>query len=137
VSLSEREQMKLVEAARVVLQHAYVPYSQFPVGAAVLATDGRVFVGTNVENASYGLTMCAERVALFSAISAGATALQAIAVTAEKKKPVSPCGACRQVMAELLSEGAEVFLDTGDRPLIVQMSDLLPGAFSGADLPTG
>ena len=95
-------------AAREAMTHAYAPYSKFPVGVAGLVDDGRVVTGCNVENASYGLCNCAERTALFSAIAAGAPALgiERIAVVADTADPVSPCGACRQVMLEL--GGAEL-----------------------------
>jgi cytidine deaminase len=93
----------LVRSALEAREHAYAPYSGFQVGAAVLSADGRIFRGCNVENASYGLTICAERTALFCAIAAGCRPgeLQALAVVADTATPVSPCGACRQVMVEL------------------------------------
>jgi homotetrameric cytidine deaminase len=121
----------LIEKARECLSNAYAPYSGFPVGAAVVDNYGRIFSGANVENASYGLTICAERVAIFSAIAAGATRIKAIAVTAEKLKPVTPCGACRQIMAEFCEAGTPVFLEAG-RGEILQRSvgELLPEAFA-------
>lgn len=90
----------LVEAAWLVREQAYAPYSQFAVGAALLTADGRVFTGCNVENISYGLSQCAERVAMGTAVAAGARDFLAIAVVADTGVPVSPCGACRQVLAE-------------------------------------
>lgn len=90
----------LVELAWKTRLNAHAPYSRFQVGAALLASDGRVFTGCNVENLSYGLTMCAERVAIGAAVAAGVTRFEAVAVVAETGVPISPCGACRQVLAE-------------------------------------
>ncbi len=90
----------LVEAAWQARDRAYAPYSNFHVGAALLAADGRIFAGCNVENISYGLTNCAERVAIGAAIAAGTREFLAIAVVADTGVPISPCGACRQVLAE-------------------------------------
>ena len=123
----------LLRAAREVRNRAYAPYSNFQVGAAVLTRDGRVFTGCNIENASYGLCNCAERTAMFSAVAAGARRgeLTHIAVIADCAEPVSPCGACRQVMIEL--GGAQlVVIRANLHDQIVQTTarDLLPGAFS-------
>jgi len=93
------ERGHLVKAAWQVCDRAYAPYSNFLVGDALLATDGRVFVGCNVENLSYSLTTCAERVALGAAVASGAQTFLAVAVVAETGVPISPCGACRQVGA--------------------------------------
>jgi cytidine deaminase len=90
----------LITAAATVRLQAYAPYSNFQVGAALLAKDGRVFCGCNVENLSYGLTVCAERNALFAAVSAGVREFECMAIVADTREPVSACGACRQVMAE-------------------------------------
>ncbi len=92
--------VELVAAAWAARDLAHAPYSNFQVGAALMATDGRVFTGCNVENLSFGLTICAERVAIGSAIAAGAREFRALAVVADTQEPISPCGACRQVMAE-------------------------------------
>jgi len=91
---------ELVRRAREVQRHAYCPYSKFPVGAALEAADGRVFVGTNVESASFGLTICAERMALGAAVAAGARVFTRLAVATDVDPPASPCGACRQLLAE-------------------------------------
>jgi len=91
---------ELVRRARAVLEHAHAPYSGFRVGAAIEAADGRMFVGTNVESASYGLTICAERMALGAAVAAGAQRLTRVVVVTEVDPPAAPCGACRQLLAE-------------------------------------
>src|SRR5882757_848279 len=94
----------LLAAAREVRQSAYAPYSHFQVGAALRTTSGRVFCGCNVENLSFGLTICAERAAVFAAVAAGETQFEAIAVVADSVQPVTPCGACRQVLAEFSTD---------------------------------
>jgi cytidine deaminase len=119
---------RLVESARTAQQHAYAPYSRFPVGAAVLAEDGRVFLGCNVENSSFGLTVCAERNAVAAAVVAGARPV-AVAVVANPADIV-PCGACRQVLAEFAPE-MPVLLASATAPGYRQTSlaELLPVAF--------
>lgn len=126
---------KLVELAKDAREKAYVPYSHFKVGACVLTEDGKAYQGCNIENASYGLTNCAERTALFSAYANGDRKLKAIAVVADTEGPVSPCGACRQVMMELGGEDMVVILSNmkGDYA-VVTVKDLLPGAFTSKDL---
>jgi cytidine deaminase len=119
----------LVEAAWQAREQAYAPYSNFKVGAALLAADGRIFSGCNVENLSYGLTMCAERVAIGSAIAAGARELVGIAVVADTGVPISPCGACRQVLSEF--GVPEVMLANRDQQLSFRMEELLPRASAG------
>lgn len=122
---------ELVAAARAAAQHAYVPYSNFRVGAALLCRDGTVVAGCNVENASYGLSNCAERTALFTATAAGRRDLVALAVScidgdAEHPSTLMPCGACRQVMVELLPADAPVMIDGVGT---TSVAALLPEAF--------
>ena len=101
---------KLVELARKAREHAHAPYSGFKVGAVVECRDGTLFTGCNVENSSYGLSLCAERVAIFKAISEGHHDFRRIAVIADSHVPVRPCGACRQVMSDLFGSEAEVIM---------------------------
>jgi cytidine deaminase len=124
----------LVEAARRVRDRAYAPYSTFRVGAALEGDDGSVHVGCNVENASYGLAMCAERVALGTAVAAGVRRFRRVAVVTDAEPPVAPCGACRQVLAEFAPD-AEVIAAGPRTTLRWRMTDLLPAAFSGSQLP--
>jgi len=120
----------LLEAAREARKRAYAPYSRFPVGAALLAGNGAVYAGCNIENASYGLCNCAERTALFKAVSEGAGEFKALAVVADSDGPVSPCGACRQVLFELCPEDMPVLLANlaGER-LETTVGELLPHGF--------
>ena len=122
----------LVELAKKARANAYAPYSGFSVGAAVLAADGRVFSGCNIENASYGLTNCAERTAIFSAVAAGARELVALAVVADGELPCSPCGACRQVIAEF-AVGRIILANLAGKMQIVTKEELLPFAFTLAE----
>ncbi len=124
---------KLIAAARSARERAYAPYSDFTVGAAVQCADGRIFAGCNVENASYGLTVCAERVALFAAIAAGCRAIDAIAIAGPGDEPLSPCGACRQVMLELAPSATVIMAgETVDR--VRNVSELMPEAFGPGEV---
>ena len=118
----------LIEAAWRVRERAYAPYSKFHVGAALLV-EGKVFTGCNVENLSFGLTMCAERVAVGAAVAAGLTKLEAVAVVADTGVPISPCGACRQVLAEF--GDPLVCLANREERLVFRLSELLPRASAG------
>ena len=119
----------LIDEAWAARNMAYAPYSDFAVGAAVMAADGRIFRGCNVENLSYGLTICAERVALGAAVAAGARDLVAVAVVAETAVPISPCGACRQVLAEFAVP--RVILANRAERIEFALTELLPRASAG------
>jgi len=127
---------RLIEAARSAAAHAYVPYSRFPVGAAVLTMSGEIVSGVNIENASYGLTVCGERVAIFTAAALGHRELRAVAVSAERAPGTAPCGACRQVISEFRSSNGElvVLLDHRDHIERIGLSALLPRSFGPHDL---
>ena len=137
--LSEDEATTLLAAAREAAAHAYAPYSGFPVGAAVLTEDGTVVAGCNVENASFGLTVCAERVAVWGAAAAGHRTVRAVAVVASKVRGATPCGACRQVLNEFAPPDGDllVVLDGEDGPERVPLADLLPRSFGPRDLRAG
>ncbi|CAJ1314063.1 cytidine deaminase [Paenibacillus sp. PK4536] len=125
---------QLIQAAIEARKNAYVPYSKFQVGAALLA-DGKVYGGCNVENASYGLTNCAERTAIFKAASEGQRKIEAIAIVADTEGPVSPCGACRQVIAEFSDENTKVYL-TNLKGDVTEwtIAQMLPGFFQAHDM---
>jgi len=125
----------LVEKAIEARSKAYVPYSKFQVGAAIITSNDHLYLGCNIENASYGLTNCAERTAIFKAVSEGDTEIKAIAVVGDTEGPVSPCGACRQVIAEFATEETKIYLANlnGDVKETT-ISEILPGYFSSKDL---
>ena len=125
----------LIDEAKRAREKAYVPYSKFGVGAALLTKDGKIYHGCNIENAAYSMCNCAERTALFKAYSEGDREFQMLAVVADTDRPCSPCGACRQVISELCSKDMKVILTNlkGDR-LETSVEDLLPGAFASEDL---
>lgn len=127
----------LVAAALAARGAAYAPYSKFKVGAALVA-NGKVFTGANVENASYGLSMCAERAAMFAAVNAGATSLEEVVVCTDASPPSSPCGACRQVLYEFAADPSAVTVTSvnpaGERRSWT-LAQLLPDGFSGRELP--
>jgi cytidine deaminase len=123
----------LISAARSAQARAYAPYSNFRVGAALEATDGTVFTGCNVENASYGLTICAERAAVCAAVGAGAKRFRRAVVVSDVDPPAAPCGACRQVLAEF---GLDLSIDGvgSKRTMNWRLADLLPAAFGPEQL---
>jgi cytidine deaminase len=127
--LSAAEKKALVAAAVKARRHAVAPYSRFRVGAALLAADGRVFTGCNVESASYGLTICAERTAVFKALSEGARGFRAVAVVTAADQPTSPCGACRQVLWDQCRDIEVVMQTTDGRRVESRLVALLPLAF--------
>jgi cytidine deaminase len=127
----------LMEAAIQVRQNAYAPYSQFFVGAAILDREGRIHAGCNVENAAYGPTNCAERTALFRAIADGAArgSFAAMAIVADTREPITPCGVCRQVIVELCKPNMPIWLgNIQGKWRQTSPAELLPGAFTDADL---
>lgn len=137
---------ELLESAELARENSYSPYSKFRVGAALLGDDGKIYTGTNIENASYGATLCAERSAISRAVSEGVTRIVAIAVVSDSDKPTTPCGICRQVIAEFADKGTIVvcggvgarvsdggLLETGNKKenvAIYNLATLLPDAFN-------
>lgn len=122
---------RLIDQARLARRQAYAPYSKYRVGAAVLTPDGKIFQGCNIENVSYGLTLCAERVAVCAAVAAGYRTCTAIAVVADGRPPI-PCGACLQVLSEFCSPNTIVLCAAakpGSRPCRMRVKDLLPRRF--------
>lgn len=119
-----------MQLARSALKRAYCPYSKFHVGAALMTEDGIIFTGCNIENVSYGLTICAERVAIFNAISAGYNKFKAIAISSSlKKNPIYPCGACRQVFTEFSKDNKfKIYIDNDHKNY--KTLDLLPHSFA-------
>ena len=131
--MTELEIQKLMDCAIKARENAYSPYSHFAVGAALLCEDGTLYEGCNIENASYGLTNCAERTAIFKAVSEGHTKFKALAVVADTEGPCTPCGACRQVMAEFK---IPLFImgNLMGNIKIVTIEELLPFSFSESEL---
>ena len=128
------DEAELIRAASQARHEAYAPYSGFRVGAAVLCDDGRVFTGANVENAVYGLSICAERVAMSNAVSEGCRRFKALAVIAEGATPCPPCGACRQFLAEFGAESYVIMANTKGDTKKVPIKELLPYAFTNERL---
>lgn len=129
----EQELQKLIQAAIETRKQSYSPYSNFAVGAAVLSDDGYIYGGCNIENASYGLTNCAERTAIFNAVSDGKRNISAIAVVADTDRPCSPCGACRQVIGEFKIP-CIIMANLKGEYKKVTLEELLPFSFSNTDL---
>ena len=125
---------RLIKEAEKARKRAYTPYSKFKVGAAILTSDGKIFTGCNIENASFGLTVCAERVAILKAISEGSTEFEAIAIIGDTDQPCSPCGACRQVVSEFGEKIKIIMSNLKGDIKIKKIGELLPEAFSKNDL---
>ena len=127
---------ELVAKAKEALENSYSPYSHFAVGAALLSTDGQVFTGCNIENSSFGATNCAERTAIFKAVSEGVKDFKAIAIVCSGDQPAYPCGICRQVIAEFAKdEKIPVIIIKNENDYIVKtFEEILPGVFSKKDL---
>lgn len=131
--MKEKDIQKLIDRAIVARDKTYSPYSHFGVGAALLCEDGTIYEGCNIENASYGLTNCAERTAIFKAVSEGQTKFKALAVVADTEGPCAPCGACRQVMGEFNIPIIIMGNLKGDIE-VVSTEALLPFSFSSTDV---
>ncbi|MBP3543751.1 MAG: cytidine deaminase [Lachnospiraceae bacterium] len=125
---------ELLSRAKEGMKHSYAPYSKFNVGAALLCRDGTVFTGCNIENASYGAAICAERTAMTKAISEGHTDFEKIAVVCSSGSYAYPCGICRQFMSEFMLEGSVVLEDKAEGMKEFPVTELLPGAFTGKEL---
>lgn len=121
----------LLEAAKEAREKAYAPYSNFKVGASVETKSGKMFTGCNIENSSYSLTCCAERVAIFKALSSGERDFRTLVVVGDVKRPISPCGACRQVMSEFFDDDVKIYLANLQGDITeTTISELLPRSFS-------
>jgi cytidine deaminase len=127
----------LIAAAQQARQRAYCPYSHFHVGAALEAEDGSVFTGCNVENASYGGTICAERTAMVAAVAAGKKKFRRIVITSDANEPVAPCGLCRQFLAEFGMTLGVMSVGSNGKIRSWTLAELLPSAFTGADFAGG
>jgi len=125
---------QLIAAAKQARENAHAPYSNFRVGAAIRATSGRIFAGCNIENATYGLTICAERVAIFKAISEGERGFDAVAVVTDTQALTPPCGACRQLIWEFCGAVPVVLSNLNGRIEVLQMRDLFPKPFDSSNL---
>ncbi|TGD23090.1 cytidine deaminase [Companilactobacillus suantsaicola] len=135
LSLVEINEQQLFDVANHAMKNAYAPYSHYQVGAAILCDDQKVYSGVNVENASFGLTNCAERTAIFKAVSEGAKSVKAIVITNSTKELSKPCGACRQVMSEFMGPEDIVFLANNQNDYQkYTFKEILPLAFSDEDM---
>ena len=122
---------ELIDLAVKTSENAYVPYSHFPIGAVLVTDEGKIYTGVNIENASFGLTNCGERTAIFKAVSEGERSFKELIIYGQTEKPVSPCGACRQVMAEFFEPDLPVTLVAKDKSTVVMtVKELLPYSFS-------
>ena len=126
----------ILDKAYKAMDNAYAPYSNFHVGACVKTKDGKYFIGANIENASYGLTNCAERNAIFQTYSQGYRQddIEALAIVGQGNTLITPCGACRQVLIELLKRDTPIVLGTGEKVLVTNIEELMPMAFTNEAL---
>lgn len=126
---------ELIQEAITIRSKAYVPYSNFPVGAALLTKSGKIYTGCNIENAAYPVSCCAERVAIFNAVADGESEFSEMAVAADTKRPVRPCGSCRQVMSEFFNNDMNIHLSNLHNSIkTVTVEELLPFSFQPEDL---
>ena len=127
---------ELIAEAFKAMENAYAPYSKYHVGAALLTTDGQIFWGANIENASYGATNCAERSAVFAAYSRGyrKDTIEALAIVSDGDRIAAPCGICRQVLSELLQRDTPIYLSNGKDETATNMTELLPMQFTMEDV---
>jgi len=130
----DKKTARLLELAIEARKNSYSPYSNFPIGAALLCKNGEIYTGTNVENVSYGLTNCAERTAIFKAVSEGVREFDTMVVVADTERPIPPCGACRQVILEFGEDIQLVLANLKGDYQEYQIKDLLPGAFNRKDM---
>ncbi len=128
---------QLIEKANEAVGFAYAPYSHYLVGAALLTEAGEVFTGVNIENASFGATICAERVAVFKAVSVGQLKFKAIAIVTGQGDFPTPCGMCRQVLAEFGGPDMEIILSNAEKTEVYRLEQLLPLSFTGSNLTEG
>lgn len=129
----KNSEQKIIEEAQRMRDHAYAPYSHFKVGCAVITKNGNIYSGANIENASFSLTCCAERVAIFSAVADGNQEFSSIAIATYDKNVITPCGACRQVMAEFFPKDISIHLINGDNDRkTITFEDIFPNPFDPA-----
>ena len=127
--MNEVDNKELVDMAKKAMNYSYSPYSEFKVGAALKSSTGKVFLGCNIENSSYGATNCAERTAIFKAVSEGETEFEAIAIVSSSGKLTFPCGICRQVMSEFFDDDTKILLEENNEIKTFMLKDFLPNAF--------
>ena len=131
----KKEILNYIDEANLLLERAYVPYSKFPVAALLIDNNGKKYKGINVENASYGLTLCAERNAITTAVTEGMKKIKLLVVTGNTPEPISPCGACRQVIREFSDNDTVIILANKDKKYkITSLEELLPYSFGPEDL---
>ena len=132
--MTDQERTNLIAVASKAREHAHAPYSHFRVGAALRANSGRIFTGCNIENSTFGLTLCAERVAVFKALSEGERGFNAVAVVADTERLTPPCGACRQILWEFCRDAEVILANLSGQITVRRMSDLFPDAFDASFL---